>query len=227
MSDAIRLYLVHAYRLLVEALTAALAEREDVELCGTASSSDGLVDTLKASRIDIVLIDASVDFDAVVDLVIDLHEALPDIKILPLGLQHEGDILTLLEAGANGYVERDASITQLIETVDLVHADQAPCSPRIATAVFGRLAELARNQDEQPAVAAGLDPRLTPREHEVLTLLANGLRNKEIAQHLDIRLPTVKNHVHRILEKMDAKNRREAVKIAFELRLIDDPIRKR
>ena len=122
-------------------------------------------------------------------------------------------MLEFIEAGANGYVLKDSSFAEMLRTIKAVHQGQTPCSPRITASVFARISELsqARHRRERlPQV------RLTPREKEILRLIAARLSNKEIAQQLDIALHTVKNHVHHILEKLQVHYRREAIRCAYE-----------
>jgi DNA-binding NarL/FixJ family response regulator len=103
-----------------------------------------------------------------------------------------------------GYVPRDASADELVRTVRSVARGELPCSPRIAAMLFRELATM------DAAVPAPALASLTYREREVVALVDRGLSNKEIAAELGIELPTVKNHVHRVLEKLDVRGRSAA-----------------
>src|SRR5215211_8947939 len=132
-------------------------------------------------------------------------EAVPDTKAVALGIyDHESSILPCVEAGVSGYVTRDASIADLVEAVEHATRDETLCSPRIAARLLRRLAALGASHP------AGIASSLTTRELEVANLLDAGYSNKEIAAELFIEVGTVKNHVHRILEKLHAKRRAEA-----------------
>jgi DNA-binding NarL/FixJ family response regulator len=122
--------------------------------------------------------------------------------------ESERTVIDCAEAGVAAYVMRDESIEQLVETLAGVARREARCSPRLAGMLLRRVTELAANGHvpERPG-----EPPLTQREREVLGLLADGLTNKQIAHRLSIEMPTVKNHVHSILGKLDVHRRTEAV----------------
>jgi DNA-binding NarL/FixJ family response regulator len=124
-----------------------------------------------------------------------------------------------VEAGAHAYVLQSASPEGLMTAVREVHAGRSPNSPRVVTAVLRRIGSLAGVPVPPPRTT---EP-LTPREMEILTLLARGLGNKEICQRLHITVQTVKNHVHSILAKLQVHRRREAVRLAYEMGMLIDP----
>jgi DNA-binding NarL/FixJ family response regulator len=115
-----------------------------------------------------------------------------------------------LEAGAAAYVGESASLAALVEAIAAAARGELVCSPRIASALAQRVSALASM--ELPA-RRPLD-RLSPREREVLGLIADGLTDRQIATRLCIEHRTVKNHVHRILKKLGASSRREAARLA-------------
>ena len=118
--------------------------------------------------------------------------------------ESEQDVVACAEAGVAGYVTRDASIDDLVATIDSVVRGEALLSPTVGATLLRGVAA--------PAVGDRHDigERLTAREWEVLDLVGEGLSNKQIAKRLEIETPTVKNHVHNILEKLDAHSRTEA-----------------
>jgi DNA-binding NarL/FixJ family response regulator len=116
----------------------------------------------------------------------------------------EQAIMECVEAGIAGFVTRDGSIDELVAAIESVARGEALCSPRMVATLLRRVAALAA-ASRGPAVA-----RLTLREQQVASLLGEGLSNKEIAARLCIELPTVKNHVHHILEKLGVSRRGEA-----------------
>ena len=123
---------------------------------------------------------------------------------------HEA-VLHWIEAGANGYLPRDASLAELKHAVQLVAAGEMPATPELAFALFSRLAELARARRRTAALESLV---LTPRELAVLRLIAEGLGNRDIAQRLSLSFHTVKNHVQNIFKKLDVMRRAEAVDYA-------------
>lgn len=136
-------------------------------------------------------------------------------RVVCIGVhEHESEIVACAEAGAAGYVLRDDSLEALRSAVEGVVYDELPCSPSVAAALLRRVASLAAERGDRQAVN-----RLTPRETEVLRLIEQGFANREIATHLCIELRTVKNHVHRILEKLDVDRRGQAAALMRNGRL--------
>ena len=114
-----------------------------------------------------------------------------------------------VEAGAAGYVLKDDSVDDLVERVRGAHAGQVRVSPGIAAALMSRVSEYAQLLDDvETGVGEAAD--LTPREREILDLIGQGLTNQQIGDLLVIEVGTVKNHVHSILQKLDASSRHEA-----------------
>jgi DNA-binding NarL/FixJ family response regulator len=135
-------------------------------------------------------------------------EFLPQVLIVGVSESHHA-ILRYIEAGAKGYVSRNASVEELLRHVRSVYHGKTLLSPSLAAVVISRLTELATCFEE---IKSGCDQivDLTPREQEVLNLLGQDYSNLEIANQLIIEVGTVKNHVHNILTKLNVSNRREA-----------------
>ena len=219
-SPPIRIYLVLGYRLLAEAISASFKSNRSVSLIGSTSDTEELISTLETTPVDVLLIDSSLGREQSLEVVRALSEKIPNLKILPLGLESRDEIVEFIEAGTSGYVAREASFEELLGTIESVHRGEAPCSPQIAASVFARVVELAqrRKQRRQRRLPQGV--RLTAREKEVLQWVAAGLQNKEIAERLGITVPTVKNHVHKILEKFQVKRRQDAIVLAKENKML-------
>jgi DNA-binding NarL/FixJ family response regulator len=145
-----------------------------------------------------------------------LVAATPEIKVVALGIPGvEPDVIAIAEAGASGYVARDGSMDDLVAVVESVARGECLLSPDIAAKLFRRVATLAREPRLEP-----MDGKLTARELDVLGLIDDGLSNKEIAKALSIELPTVKNHVHSVLEKLNVRRRTAAAARARRLGLL-------
>jgi len=217
----IRLYLIHGYRLLTEAVTRSLEKCPEVRLLGSSQEIDQALSELPGLPVELLLVDVSLGLRESVEIVLEVRDRFPELKILPLGLGSEAEALDLLEAGAHGYGLRQASLAELIRTIEGVYRGEPPCSAPVAASVCARIVELARARRRRRSLRG---VRLTPREEEVLGLVAEGLRNKEIAARLHITLATVKNHVHNLLEKLQANGRREAIRRAYENGLLENPL---
>jgi two-component system nitrate/nitrite response regulator NarL len=198
----IRVFVVAAVRLDRDGLAASLPRREGIEVVGAARSwAEGVAEVL-AAKPDVVLLDtAPADVPSTIS---EIAHAAEGIKVIALAVpENERDVIAYAEAGVSGFVARDESLNDLVAAIESATRDQVTCSPRIAAALLRRVTALSN-----PSSATS-DRRLTRRESEIAALINEGLSNKEIAQRLCIELPTVKNHVHNILEKLEVRSRVE------------------
>jgi len=133
-----------------------------------------------------------------------VHEAVPQTKILMIGMDDDQEMfLNAVQAGAEGYLLRDASARQILAAVHRLEQNAVVCPKHLERALFNRIADGPRLNATRPQSTW----ELTPREHQLTSLVAQGLANKEIAGRLNLSLQTVKNHVHSILHKTQSKNR--------------------
>jgi DNA-binding NarL/FixJ family response regulator len=119
----------------------------------------------------------------------------------------EDDVVDAAEAGVVGYVTRDSTVSELVGAIAEAASGNVVCPPDIAAALMHRVAAVSTGRADEPP------NRLTQREEEVASLIREGLTNKEISGRLEIGLPTVKNHVHNILEKLQVASRGDAVEM--------------
>jgi two-component system nitrate/nitrite response regulator NarL len=133
----------------------------------------------------------------------------------------EDEICECAEAGIAGYVARNGSKEDLIAAVENAVRGEVLCSPRVAASLFRRLSAHVETMRQRPREAA-----LTSREQDIIRLIDRGLSNKEIARQLKISLPTVKNHVHNILEKLQVRRRAAAAAVLREAALEQATIRR-
>jgi two-component system, NarL family, nitrate/nitrite response regulator NarL len=197
-----------------EALAGSLDGDRRCDVVGVAPGLDEALAALEEVGPEIVLVDMPTPADA--NAVRTLAAAAPDIKVVALAVPEvESDVIALAEAGAAGYVGREASTDDLVAAVEAVSRGETLCSPGLAATLFRRVATLAHEPRLEP-----MEERLTTRELEVLRLIDEGLSNKEIANALSIELTTVKNHVHHILKKLDVRRRTAAAARARRLGLL-------
>jgi two-component system, NarL family, nitrate/nitrite response regulator NarL len=188
-------------RLYRDGLRRSLDQRSTTEVVGTAGTADEAVTQVEVHCPEVVLLDMGLS--GATELIGELLERAPRIKVVALGIVEEPDaVLECVEAGAAAYVARDASLEDLSAALDAAGRGEVLCSPEIAGWLFRRVAALAGERPPQAEVAA-----LTQREREILALIDEGLSNKEIARRLRVKLSTVKNHVHHILEKLGVSGR--------------------
>jgi two-component system nitrate/nitrite response regulator NarL len=205
-----RLLVVSDIRLYREGLAGVLEDRFGMAVVATAASRAAAVAALAEHEADVVLLDTVLPDAA--QAIRDLVAAHPAVKVVALAVP-DGDarVVSWAEAGVASYLPREASLEALADAIQSVARGEAVCSPRIAAALMERLAVLAAGRPLPGRVG-----ELTSREREVLGLIGEGLSNKEIARRLVIEVPTVKNHVHNILDKLRVCSRGEA---AAQLRL--------
>lgn len=218
MQELIRVFIVDDNRLLREGLVSMLAEQEDIIVIGAAASGRKALEQIKNLRPEIALIDIGMPGKNGIEVTQELRRDLPEAKVIILSMVDLTDeIMACIEAGAAGYVLKEASFDYLVETIRSVHRGESVVSPQMAASLFSRIAELAAERLPRLPPSA---VKLTARELEIINLLAEGLTNKEIAQRLSIEPQTVKNHVHNILDKLQLPNRLEAGEYAREKKLL-------
>jgi DNA-binding NarL/FixJ family response regulator len=197
-----------------DALAGSLGSDERFDVVGVSADPEEAVTAVEEVGPEIVLVDMPTPAGA--NAVRTLVAAAPEIKVVALAVPEvERDVIAFAEAGAAGYVACEGSMDDLVAAVESVARGECLLSPEIAAKLFRRVATLAREPRLEP-----IDERLTARELDVLRLIDEGLSNKEIAKALSIELPTVKNHVHSILEKLNVRRRTAAAARARRLGLL-------
>jgi DNA-binding NarL/FixJ family response regulator len=207
----IRILLGHPSRLVCDSLRTALDNVDDVYVVGCATRAEELHFLLPHGNV--VLMGTELEDASALDMMNEIRQTQPQLKVLIIGLDDNPDvILRHIEAGAAGYILQDESIVDMVEKLHAASEEKAIISPSVAAAMMDRLAHLA-NLDTPLAYLEAREVQLnelTSREEEVLGLITEGLSNQEIADRLYIECGTVKNHVHKILKKLDVNNRQEA-----------------
>jgi two-component system nitrate/nitrite response regulator NarL len=202
-AGSIHVVLVVEVRLYREGLAAALPNA-GVTLAGTASNRSDARASVQKLQPDAVVVD--VGMPEAFELMRELRADIPDARLIAFGVDEDvSAVIRCAEAGAAGYVTVNGGIDDLVGAIEHAVDGQLLCSPRIAAALFSRVGDRSRQ-----VLAPDVDAALTSREHQVLTLLRQRLSNKEIAVTLNISEPTVKNHVHNLLEKLHVASRTQA-----------------
>jgi DNA-binding NarL/FixJ family response regulator len=209
----IRVLVVDDDDLMRAGLRGVLASDPGIDVVGEAADGRDAVYRTRLLGPDVVLMDVRMpDLDGI-SATRQLLAAHPDVRVLIVTTFEQDDyIFGALSAGASGFLLKRTRPEDLVTGVRTIASGESLLSPSVTSRVIERLAR-------QPVPGGSPDPRieeLTPREREVLGLLARGLANAEIAAELVIEESTVKTHVNRILSKLDARDRVQAVIFAYE-----------
>jgi DNA-binding NarL/FixJ family response regulator len=217
--EMIRLLVAHGDHLSRAGLQALLDDQPDIAVAGSAG--DGAEAILRARELDpdVLLVDAALpgidSVEATRQIVADPD--LSGVAVVMLGDSDKDDeVLSALRAGATGFLPRNTEPGALVHGLRAVAAGDAALSPSVVRRV---ISELTSWPDPGLPGPEQLD-ELTPREREVMGLVAGGLSNDEIAEHLVISRATAKTHVSRALYKVHAKNRAQLVTLAYETGLV-------
>jgi two-component system NarL family response regulator len=201
----VRVLIADDHRLMREGTAALLRGDERIEVVGLARNGGEAVELAARRRPDVVLLDLNMPEPGLeACAALREHDPAPEVLILTVS-EHEPDLYAALRLGAAGYLLKDMPPAELVAAV--LEAGQG--TPKIAPRMAGKLAAGVGGRGADDPLA-----RLSEREREVLALLGEGLRNREIAARLFISDATAKTHVRHILEKLRFRNRAEAAAFA-------------
>lgn len=211
---SIRVLLVDDHRLLRESLRRSLLD-EGFEVVGEGSDGEEAVELATTLQPDVVLLDVTMPNLGGVEAAGQIHDADPRIRIVMLTMHADAEVVAdALRAGACGYLTKDSSTEEIAEAIRLAASGETAVSPQLAASMLGELRRLDRPVDTEE------DRLITKREEEVLQLIADGLSTPEVASSLYISQKTVKNHLAAIYQKLDARDRTQAVVRAVRMGII-------
>lgn len=204
----IRILLVDDQRLVLEGVRILLQSRPELEVLGTAANGRDSVDAARKLRPDMVLMDVEMPIMNGVEATRRILRFLPDTQILGVSMYLDSRKITdMLNAGARGYVLKQYSFDELFRAIKTVHGGHVYLCPAAA----GVLVETMQRRDE--VVARG--ELLSPREREVLQLIAEGFTTKEIAGQLGLSVKTVETHRKKVMNKLQLNNTAALTKYAI------------
>ncbi len=204
MAELIRIVIADDHPIVRQGLAAVLEQEEDLKVVGQAGNGLEAVALARELRPDIILMDLQMPEMDGVEAIQRIKEETPDIGIIILTTYDADDyIFRGIEAGARGYLLKDSPPGEVLNAIRAVHKGESLIQPRVASRLLDRFSQLARAPDTGEV--------LSPREVEVLQLMAKSNVNKAIATELLIGESTVKTHIVNIFTKLGAKGRTEAV----------------
>jgi two-component system nitrate/nitrite response regulator NarL len=204
--EPIRVYVVSPVRIYREGLTHVLATYPEFVVAGSAEHFETALPAVRRCEVDVALYDLRCP-SGLIGLR-RLGDA-PEVSVVALGVEESVEwVIACAEAGIAGYVTDNTSLDELVSRVVDAARGDFNCPPHIAASLLRRLATIGPLLGSPQARS-----RLTSRELEVAALLQEGLSNRQIATRLTIQLPTVKNHVHSILRKLETSTRSDAAAV--------------
>jgi DNA-binding NarL/FixJ family response regulator len=210
----ISIALIEDNRLVREGITALLSQLPDLKVVAGAASADTAI--FRDARPQIVLLDLGLQNGDSLRLAVQVREDFPESKVIVMDLLpvHE-ELMDFVNAGVSGFIMKDATLDDLVSTIRAVAGGAHVLPPEMTTSLFSQIAKDAIAKG-RPEVLDSI--RMTPREREVINLIAEGLGNKEIATRINVATHTVKSHVRNIMEKLTLHTRLQIAAYANERR---------
>ena len=201
-----RVLLIEDNRLLREGIAAALDGHGDFEVIAKAEDGDAIRMLKESGKTpDVVLLDLGLEKSNSLQLMSALRTELPDVRVIAMDILPEHvDMVEFVEAGGAGFILKSASLQDYVSTITSVAKGEKVLPAVLTASLFTQIVESALTSDKGVPESA---IRLTNREKEIVSLISEGLSNKEIAARLHIATHTVKSHVHNILEKLTLSSR--------------------
>ena len=208
--DTIRVLIADDHALFREGLRALFGALPDIDVIGEANDGATAITQAAALQADVILMDINMPGVNGIDATRQILSTHPNIGIIMVTmLEDDASVFAAMRAGARGYVLKGAHHDEILQAIRAVAAGQAVFGPTIAARMMNFFQGL--NSTPQTGKATQVFPELTEREREVLTLIAQGVGNKEIAEKLVISAKTVSNHITNIFSKLQVADRAQAV----------------
>ena len=206
-TKTIRVFLVDDHTILRQGLRRLFESEKGFEVVGEARDGREAVDRVKDMDADVIIMDLAMPDTDGFSATTEISRVAPDVAVLVLTMSDDDITVTkAMRAGARGYLLKGATKEEILRAVTAVADGQAIFGPAVAQRVLARLGATSTDEDQFP--------QLTPREHDVLRLLAEGLSNSAIAARLGLSLKTVNNNTSSIFNKLNVAGRTEAAILA-------------
>jgi DNA-binding NarL/FixJ family response regulator len=211
VSGAIGVFLLAENRLLRDALSKILTKKNDIRVLAAGPCSPHILQQVAELMPHVLLLDSAAFGFSDAQIISSARKALPGLKVVMIGMEpNKETFLRAVRAGVAGYVLKDAPAAEVAAAVRSVACDEAVCPPKLCLVLFEAV---ARQSFQMPQFYSRQKFGLTRREQQLLEMISCGLTNKEIACELNLSDQTVKNHIHRILQKVGVSDRLSAVEM--------------
>ncbi len=216
----IRILLADDHTLFRQGVRTLLASETDMEVVGEAADGSAAAERAAELKPDVVLLDIGMPGPSSFETTRQIKRNRPETKVLFLTMYDDEDyLLEGMEVGANGYVLKDSPALQLVAAVRDVYRGGSYLSPRMLSQLVNDFRTRVKTTDRTPRFAS-----LTPREKEVLKMLAEGNSVKEVATQLNLSVKTVEAHKFNLMRKLDIHNKAHLVQYAIQKKVIKLPI---
>src|ERR1043165_3279592 len=205
MAKRILVLVIEDNRLVRDGLAALLDAQPDFKVVAAAEGANAGLLQVRTTKPHVVLVDAALGNHDSHRLVETVRKEAPESKVIVMDLlPAQEDVIAFIQAGANGFIVKDATIEDFVRTIRSVAEGADVVPPALTGTLLSHIADQAVTRSTTAVLEA---VQMTKREREITSLIADGLSNKEIAQRLNIATYTVKSHVHNILEKLALHSR--------------------
>lgn len=207
----VSVYILAENRLLRDTLARLLRKRSEITVVGVGRSSEPAKDEIFASNCDVVLMD-SFENEACSAFWEAFFEQDSDLRVLLFGMNDDPEtFVKAVHLGVCGYLLKEASAAEIVAAVLAAARGNATCPPSLCMSLIHYLSKTQRGKVGATETPCGNQKALTPRQLQLVRLVAEGLTNKEIAANLNLSQFTVKNHLRRVMRQVDAASRHDAV----------------
>lgn len=209
----IRILLIEDNRLLRDGIVEMIKKQPDMQVVASVGNGENIISMMKNHKPKIVLLDLGLRNQNSLRVVKQIVNSNSETKIIVMDLVPlQADILDFVQAGVDGFILKDANVSEFFNTIRLVNEGLQVLPPHLTGSLFSQIVEHAINVSKPSAIEDSV--RMTKRERQVIELIADGSTNKEIAEKLHLSVYTVKSHVHNILEKLALNTRLQIAKHA-------------
>lgn len=214
-----RIVLVDDHPIVRDGVRSLLEGNDDYILAGEATDGKELLENLPVMKPDLVIMDISLPRMSGIEVTKILSEQYPDIKVLILSM-HTGEdfIFNAIKAGAKGYLPKNTTRKELIDAINSLIAGEIYFNESISNTILKSYIRKAQQQDQNDEDSAGV---LSPRESEILKMVAEGLTNQEISDKLFISIRTVESHKNHIMQKLKLRTTVDLVKFAIRKGIVE------